>query len=369
MIRPDKLQVGQLPFTWTSDDWSFAPLGDYNHDGKVDFHAFNRHDAGSGKTVRFVLDGRDPSQFLQIGATPFGWTDGNWSFGAGDIVRSNFATYVAFNRQDVGSGKTVFFKMDSRSPDTIRQVGATPFGHTDQNWSFAPGPDFNHDGTPDLYAFNKKDVGSGKTIHVILDGKSPDRVIQVGGSPFGHTDEHWSFAPGSDFNGDGKPDIYAFNKRDAGSGKTVHFVLDGTYPERVLQVGGTPFGHTDEHWSFWPGADWNRDGKPDIYAFNKRDQESGKTVYFVLNGRNPEQVLQVGATAFGWTDANYTFMPGPDFNHDGTPDFYGFNRKDEGSGKTVFFIMNGKDPSQFLQIGATPFGHTDANWDLGVVGG
>lgn len=363
-----QLQVGALPFTWTSDDWSFAPGGDYNHDGRVDFYAYNRHDGGSGKTVYFYLDGRDPAKFLQVGATPFGWTDGNWSYGTGDVVRSNVATFVAFNKRDPGSGKTVYYKMDTRSPSQYAQVGATPFGFTDDNWSFAAGPDFNADGTPDMYAFNKRDVGSGKTVYYILDGRDPETVIQVGAMPFGWTDANFSLTPGPDFNGDGKPDIYAFNRQDAGSGKTVYYILSGANPETVLQVGATPFGFTDVNWSFSAGADWNRDGKPDLYAFNKRDVGSGKTVYFVLDGRSPENVLQVGATAFGWTGDNYSFTVGPDFNHDGWPDFYGFDKQDAGTGKTVYFVLNGRAPDQFLQIGATAMGFTDANWHIGVAG-
>lgn len=289
-------------------------LGDWNHDGQPDFFAFNKADAGSGKTVYYVLNGFNPSQTLQVGATPFGWTD--------------------------------------------------------SNWSFAPGYDFNNDGTPELYAFNKHDAGSGKTVYYILNGRDPGGpAVQIGATPFGWTDANFSLSPGPDFNHDGTPDIYAFNKQDAGSGKTVYYILDGHSPEHVLQVGATPFGFTDGNWSFAPGQDWNGDGTPDLYAFNKRDGGSGKTVYFVLNGRDPGQFLQIGATAFGWTGDNYSFMPGPDWNHDGRPDLYAFDRQDGGSGHTVYFVMNGQDPAQFLQVGTTPFGWTDNNWQFGVFNG
>lgn len=215
------------------------------------------------------------------------------------------------------------------------------------------GADFNRDGIADIYAFNKRDAGSGKTVYFILDGRDPTRTLRVGATLFGHTDEHWSFAGGPDFNGDAIPDIYAFNKRDAGSGKTVYFVLNGNAPDQILQVGATPFGHTDANWSFGPGPDFNRDGKPDLYAFNRRDAGSSKTVYFVLNGRNPEHVLQVGATHFGWTDSNWSLSAGPDWNGDATPDFYAFNKQDVGTGHTVYYVLDGRDPARQAAGGPT----------------
>lgn len=75
--------------------------------------------------------------------------------------------------------------------------------------------------------------------------------------------------------------------------------------------------------------------------------------------------------------ASFDFLPylpqvsnplGPDFNHDGTPDIWAFDKHDAGTGKTVYFVLNGKAPDQFLQIGATAMSSTDANWDFGVVG-
>lgn len=288
-------------------------LGDWNHDGQPDFFAFNKQDGGSGKTVYFVLNGHSPGQMLQVGATPFGWTD--------------------------------------------------------DNWSFAPGYDFNRDGTPELYAFNKRGA-NGKTDYAVLNGRLPDGPpVQSGATAFGWVGANVSFMPGPDWNRDGIPDLYAFDRQDTGSGKTVYFVMDGRNPTQFLQIGATAFGWTDANWSFAPGQDWNGDGMWDFYAFNKRDAGSGRTVYFVLNGRDPSQFLQIGMTAFGWTGDNYLFMPGPDWNHDGRPDLYAFDKRDGGSGHTVYFVMDGRDPARFLQVGTLPFGWTDNNWQFGVFNG
>ena len=284
------------------------PPGDHNHDGWPDMYAFNRRDAGSGKTVHYVLNGKNPEQLIQAGGSPFGWTDSNWDFSVThDWNGDNTPDFVAVNKRDAGSGRTVYYTLDGTNPERVIQVGETAFGWTDQNWTFKVGPDFNADGRPEIYAFNRQDAGTGRTVVFILHGVDPRNILLISRLPFGWTDANWDFAPGPDFNGDGGPDLYAFNKRDGGSGKTVHYVLNGRNPEQVLQVGGTPFGWTNASWSFFPSRDRNGDGTPDFYAVNRQDPGSGKTVFYVLNGRNPEQAMIVGATAFGFTDSNWDF--------------------------------------------------------------
>lgn len=229
--------------------------------------------------------------------------------------------------------------------------------------------DWNHDGQPDFFAFDKHDGGSGKTVYFVLNGFNPAQMLQVGATPFAWTDANWSFAPGYDFNRDGLPELYAFNKHGA-NGKTDYAVLNGRDPGGPpVQSGATAFGWTGANHTFMPGPDWNRDGMWDIYAFNKRDTGSGRTVYFVLDGRDPARFLQIGATAFGWTADNYVFMPGPDWNHDGRPDLYAFDKQDGGSGHSTYFVMDGRDPARLLHVGALPFGWTDGNWEFGVFNG
>lgn len=286
------------------------PPGDHNHDGWPDMYAFNKRDVGSGRMVHYVLDGVNSERVLQVGGSPFGWLDGNWNLSVSH--------------------------------------------------------DWNGDNTPDFVAINKHDANSGRTVYYVLDGVLPERVVQVGATAFGWTDEHWVFKVGPDFNRDGRPEIYAFDRRDEGTGRTVVFILDGVSPERVLLISRTPFGFTDANWDFAPGPDFNRDDVPDLYAFNKHDTGSGRTVHYVLNGRNPEQVLQVGGSAFGWLDSNWSLFPSRDRNHDGTPDFYAINRRDSGSGKTVFYVLDGTAPERVMIVGATAFSFTDEHWEFGV---
>ncbi len=105
----------------------------------------------------------------------------------------------------------------------------------------------------------------------------------------------------------GTPDIYAINRRDAGSGKTAYHVINGANPSQFLRNAGTVLHQTDSNWDF-DVADYNKDGTPDIYAINRRDAGSGKTAYHVINGANPSQFLQNTPTILHQTDFLFSFI-------------------------------------------------------------
>jgi surface antigen len=164
--------------------------------------------------------------------------------------------------------------------------------------------------------------------------------------------------------GNGTNDLFAINRKDGGSGKTSFHVINGANPSQFLKHSATALHQTDANWDF-DFEDYNKDGMPDLFAINRRDAGSGKTALHVINGANPSQFLYQGATALQQTDANWDFDI-EDFNKDGKLDIIAINRKDGGSGKTSFHVINGANPSQFLFHGATALQQTDANWSFDI---
>ena len=117
---------------------------------------------------------------------------------------------------------------------------------------------------------------------------------------------------GSDFNNDGRVDIFAVNRTDSGSGRTAVHVLNGAnnFQAPSLLSTGTWLHQTDAQWDFSTG-DFNKDGRVDIFAVNRTDSGSGKTAVHVLNGANNFQssLLSTG-TWLHQTDAKWSFVVG-----------------------------------------------------------
>ena len=173
---------------------------------------------------------------------------------------------------------------------------------------------------------------------------------------------------GNDYNGDGKPDLYAIAKTGGGSGKTDLYVLNGAdnYQSYLLAT-ATLLGYTDgPAWVFNIG-DYNGDGKPDLYAIAKTGGGSGKTDLYVLNGAdNYQSYLLATATLLGYTDGpTWAFSIG-DYNGDGKPDLYAIAKTGGGSGKTDVYILNGADNYQsYLLATATVLGYSPVcDWDF-----
>jgi hypothetical protein len=125
------------------------------------------------------------------------------------------------------------------------------------------------------------------------------------------TTANWDFTAG-DYNGDGRVDLYAINKKDSGSGKTAVHVLDGANKfQTSLLSTGTWLHQTDGSWDF-TSADFNRDGRTDILAVNKSDSGSGRTAVHVLNAANRFQapsLLSIGSWLHPTND-NWVFVAG-----------------------------------------------------------
>lgn len=233
----------------TSVAWTFL-FGDYNGDGVVDMYGIYKIPT-AGKTEVHVMNG-------------------------------------------VGNYKTSLFS------------GPTALGNTgsDARWVYQLA-DYNLDGKLDLYAINR--MGTTMTEVHILDGATNYQTFLLQTSTaLGKTgtNNSWKFDL-ADANSDGVPDLFAINKA-AGATATEVFVLSGAGGFKTfLSSTSTILGKTgtDNLWDF-KVSDYNNDGKIDVYAI-KKQTPGGKTEVHVLNGATNYQSYLVNvATGLGVTGDN-----------------------------------------------------------------
>ena len=214
------------------------------------------------------------------------------------------------------------------------------------------GNDYNGDGKPDLFAVFRSGSGSGKTDVHILNGADSyqsflAQIVTTQGET--GTDNAWAFVLG-DYNTDGIPDLYTIFKSGTGSGKIELHILNGADQyQSFLAHQSTILGETgnDGAWAF-AIADYNNDQKPDLYAISRSKTSSGSTEVYVVNGADNYQtyLLAIG-TALGDTgsDGNWSFLVN-DYNNDSRPDIYAIKKTGTGSGHTELHVLNGADGYQ-----------------------
>lgn len=195
------------------------------------------------------------------------------------------------------------------------------------NTAFAAG-DYNDDGTPDLWLFHRRSDTSGTTALRILDGTNPGWLIQDSPTVLPPLSDDARFAL-ADFNRDGALDMYAIIPDFITNIVTVR-VADGTNPlsqlaERTPAL-GTPNQYADIAYAL---ADYDADGRADLWAINPRDAATNSVSVKILAGNGFTNLLAESGTSLPvqLTDPDrYSFIV-TDYNRDGTPDLWLLNRK------------------------------------------
>jgi subtilisin family serine protease len=199
--------------------------------------------------------------------------------------------------------------------------------------------------TPDIIAIDKQ--GTSQTTEVgALKGTTTYQTVSAPAASALHvtgTDGKWVYDV-ADYNRDGKQDLFAFNK-STGSGLAVH-VLNGANGYRTFLLHKQTVQHdmgTNDAWAVRV-ADHNRDGLQDIYLVKK--QGAASTEVHVLNGADGFQTFLLHrATALHvtGTDNRWVFDLG-DHNRDGVLDLYAINKGDAAG--TLVHVLNGANGFQ-----------------------
>nr|WP_239062528.1 M4 family metallopeptidase [Streptomyces sp. SID13031] len=252
-----------------------------------------------------------------------------------------------------GSGKTEVHSLTRASNfATFGIHAATALGASNQTTTTFETSDYNADGRPDLWVIFNGNTGSGRTEVHILDAATNFTTFLVhAATPLPLVSKtRWAFAVG-DYNGDGRPDLYAVDSQDTNTNTTSLHVVNGNGFAGYLNQSGTGLHRTDlALWSFQTG-DFDGNGRDDLYAVNTQDAGSGKTAYHVLNATNLQQFLIHAATPTAFTSlTRWAFSTG-DYNADGRDDLYLVDT--QAGASTAVQIVNATNPAQYLFNGAT----------------
>ncbi|AGK95421.1 FG-GAP-like repeat-containing protein [Clostridium pasteurianum] len=251
------------PLSKTDSYWSFAS-GDYNNDGKADIYCVKRNGANA-KTEVHVLNGANNFQsFLLETATALPQaTDGNWKFALGDYNNDGKPDLYCI-KENGGNAKTevhILNGADNFQSFLLQTATALPQA-TDGNWEFALG-DYNNDGKPDLYCI-KENGGNAKTeVHILNGANNFQSFLLETATALPQTDSNWAFGI-SDYNNDGKPDLYCIKRNGAGATE-VHTLNGANNFQSFLFESATPMEPTDQNTQFVIGK-----GVMDVYAIKQQ---------------------------------------------------------------------------------------------------
>jgi hypothetical protein len=216
--------------------------------------------------------------------------------------------------------------------------------------------------SPNLYCLKRRDAATNKLEVHILNGADNFQTFSL------HTDTALfaADAPNCDFavadyNGDGHPDVFCLKKINTGAGNgtvEVHVLNGADNFQTFLLHAGTPLGAADCDFAL---ADYNRDGRPDVFGLKKNNTGTGTFEVHVLNGADNFQtfLLHTGTPLSTSDSANCDFAVA-DYNGDGHPDVFCL-KKNNRDGTFEVHVLNGADNFQtFLLHTGTPLGTSDS---------
>jgi hypothetical protein len=204
-------------------------------------------------------------------------------------------------------------------------------------------------------------------MHILSGGENFQRFLLNTGTPQHETWYEYDFQV-ADWNRDGYQDLVIIKKYNTGTRSTEVHILSGAsnFQEYILHT-GTPQEETGDNYDF-DTADWDRDGYPDLFIIKKNGTGTGMTEVHVLSGASNFQrfILDTG-TAQHQTGDEYVFRVA-DWNGDGRPDLFGIKKNQTGTVSTEVHILSGAGNfQQFLLHTGTVQEETGSNYDFEVI--
>jgi uncharacterized repeat protein (TIGR02543 family) len=262
----------------------------------------------------------------------------------GDFNRDGWVDLLWSNKT-TGALYTWFLKNGTMTSG----VYFTPNGLSDTSWRIEALGDLDADGDTDLLWRNRRTGALGAWL---MDGTKQARsvVLPAVAFPWGGPSD-WEVRGLADFNGDRKPDIVWRNVD--GAHMYVTF-MNGTTPVSGTLTWPQRPSSSDFAWQIGALADLNGDGRTDVVWNNRK---TGALKVWFMNGTT--------GTSYGTTTPNATGDPdlrvigAADYNNDGKPDLFLENRTTH---EMQVWLMSGATRTSLLPL--SPNRPNSADWTI-----
>lgn len=275
---------------------------------------------------------------------------------------------VVVKKNNTGTGTTEVHIVSG--PDTFRRFKlntrtAQPTTGDEHVYRAA---DWDRDGRPDIFAIKKNGTGTGSTeVHILSGSGNYQQFLLHTGTPQHETWYEYDFQV-ADWNRDGYHDLIIIKKYNTGTRSTeIHILSGASNFQRYILNTGTPQQETGYNYDF-DMADWDRDGYPDLFIIKKSGTGTGMAEVHVLSGASNFQrfILNTG-TAQHPTGDEYVFRVA-DWDGDGKPDLFGIKKNLTDTRTTEVHVLSGAGGFQrFLLHTGTVQEEAWNNYDFEVI--
>ncbi|GAB4332818.1 MAG: hypothetical protein OHK0047_20970 [Leptolyngbyaceae cyanobacterium] len=305
---------------------------DFDGNGMTDLLWYNNQ---TGDLRAWLMNGADAPTVAYYGTVALGsgWTLQGYGDFNGDGKTDLFW-------QNLNTGETSAWLMNgSDAPTRISYSTVTP----GSGWVLQGMGDFTGTGKTDLFWYNKV---TGDTVAWLMNGTNAPTYASYGKVA---PESGWVFQGMGDFSGDGKTDLFWYNRH---TGDTGAWLLNGANAPSYATYGQVA---PNSGWILKGMGDLTGNGKTDLFWYN---QQTGDTAAWILDGTScsAQMSLRTLSPQNGWN-----FEGLADVTGNGKADAIWYNKR---TGETQTWMMNGTSTLDCVLQQQ----NTSSYWDLQAMG-
>jgi len=237
-----------MPIEPSNSTYYAYKMGDYDRDGKPDLYMIKMGSTGSGRTEVHILSGASGYQsFLLHAAIPIELTSSSiYQWVLGDYNHDGRIDLYAIKTAKTGSGAVeVQFLNGADNYQSFLLHTATPVSLNDGAVMRFDLSDYDVNGSQDLMAYKPSGASGTFEVHVLSGSNNFQSWLLHTATPLSATSWSVFYPVTADYDNDGKADLYTIKMNGTGSNSTEIHVLDhdGNFQRWDLHT-GTPLEQT-----------------------------------------------------------------------------------------------------------------------------